>query len=96
LEKGVLRAARRDERQGRALREWLDGTVRAQFAGRVLPVDETVAARAAALHVPDPQPVTDSLIAATALVHALTLATRNTADFDRVPGLNLVNPWLGA
>ncbi|MDR0627348.1 MAG: type II toxin-antitoxin system VapC family toxin [Bifidobacteriaceae bacterium] len=94
LEKGVLLAERRDKGQAEALREWLDGTVRRRFAARVLPVDYPVCARAAALHLPDPRPVVDSLIAGTALVHGLTLATRNSGDFDSIAGLKLVNPWL--
>jgi len=47
----------------------------------------------APLHVPDPKGRRDSMIAATALAHGLTLATRNTRDFERIPGLRLVNPW---
>jgi len=58
----------------------------------VLPVDETVARRAAALHVPDPAPFRDALIGATALVHGLVMATRNERDFARFAGLRVVNP----
>jgi predicted nucleic acid-binding protein len=56
-------------------------------------VDTAVARRNASIHVPDPRPVRDGLIAATALVHGLTLVTRNTSDF--VPmAVPLLNPWL--
>ena len=56
-------------------------------------VDTAVARRSASIHVPDPRPVRDGLIAATALVHGLTLVTRNTSDF--VPmAVPLLNPWL--
>ena len=47
------------------------------------------------LHVPDPRPVTDSLIAGTALVHGLTMVTRNVADFAGT-GVTIVNPWSAA
>jgi len=64
----------------------------AAFAGRILPVDIKVAQRCAALHVPDPRPAMDSLIAATALVHGMTLVMRNVADFQST-GATLLNPW---
>ena len=54
--------------------------------------DTTVAQRCAALHVPDPRPTMDSLIAATALVHGMTLVTRNVADFHS-SGVTILNPW---
>ena len=92
LEIGVRRVERRDPGQGEVLRRWLDQRVLAAFRERILPIDVDVARRAAALHVPDPGPERDTLIAATAFVHGLTVATRNIADFapTRVP---LVDPW---
>ncbi len=63
------------------------------FAGRILSVDVEVARRSAALHVPDPKPVRDSLIAATALVHGMTVVTRNVDDFE-ASGVLLLNPWM--
>lgn len=93
LESGVLLMERRDARQGALLRTWLTAHVVPAFAGRVLPVDEAVALRAAALHVPDPRPESDALIAATALVHGLTVVTRNGADFEPT-GVAQLNPWL--
>ena len=92
IERGVLRMERRDRKQGAALRQWLEGQVLPGFEGKILPFDTAVARRCAALHVPDPKPERDAMIAATALVHGLTLATRNIADFGRM-GLTLVNPW---
>lgn len=62
------------------------------FSGRVLPVDVAVAQRCAALHVPDPRSEGDALIAATAMVHNMTVVTRNVADFAAT-GVPLVNPW---
>jgi predicted nucleic acid-binding protein len=93
LEHGVLLAERRDPAQGAVLRRWLDNSVVAAFADRFLPVDERVARRAAALHVPDPAPFRDALIAATALSHGMTVVTRNVSDFRRFAGLEVTNPW---
>lgn len=93
LEHGVLLMERSDPRQGAVLRAWLDGSVGAAFADRVLPVDERVARRAAALHVPDPAPFRDALIAGTALVHGMTVVTRDRKDFERFDGLEVLDPW---
>lgn len=95
LEIGVRRVERRDGRQGAALRQWLDAQVMPAFAGRILAFDVPVALRCAALHVPDPRPERDAIIAATALVHSLTLATRNVADFQGT-GAKLIDPWAGS
>jgi predicted nucleic acid-binding protein len=92
LETGVLRIERRDPRQGAALRTWLDEQVMTEFKDRVLPIDATVARRCAGLHVPDPRAERDALVAATALVHGMTVVTRNTADFVAT-GVTLLNPW---
>ncbi len=92
LEMGVLLIERRDPAQGVILRAWLDGQVLPAFAGRILAVDTAVARRCARLHVPDPRSDRDALIAATALVHGLTVVTRNVADFEPM-GVGLLNPW---
>ena len=92
LEMGVLLAERRDPSQGAIFRAWLNGHVLPAFSGRVLPVDIAVAQRSARLHVPDPRPVRDALIAATALVHGMTVVTRNVADFEPT-GVLILNPW---
>jgi predicted nucleic acid-binding protein len=92
LELGTLLIERRDPSQGALLREWLDNHVLPVFAGRILAVDTAVARRAAALNVPDPRPFRDGLIAAAALVHSMTVVTRNVADF-KPTGAVLLNPW---
>jgi toxin FitB len=92
LEIGVLLVERRDRSQGKYLRKWLEEQVLRAFSDRILPVDTQTALRCAALHVPNPQSERDALIAATALIHRMTVATRNTADF-RSTGVSLVNPW---
>lgn len=92
LEIGTLLAERRDAAQGAILRAWLDEHVLPAFAERVLPIDTAVARRSAALHVPDPRPVRDALIAATALVHGLTVVTRNATDFEPT-GAEVLDPW---
>ncbi len=92
LETGVLLVERRDPPQGAILRAWLESRVLPAFSGRILSVDTAVALRCAKLHVPDPRSDRDALIAATALVHGLTVVTRNVADFE-VTGTELFNPW---
>jgi predicted nucleic acid-binding protein len=92
LEIGVLLAERRDPSQGAVFRAWLNGHVLPAFTGRILAVDTAVAQRSARLHVPDPRPVRDGLIAATALVHGMVVVTRNVADF-KPTGVPTLNPW---
>jgi predicted nucleic acid-binding protein len=95
LEIGVLLAERRDPPQGAIFRAWLTSHVLPAFAGRILNVDTAVAQSSARLHVPDPRPVRDGLIAATALVHGMTVVTRNVADFEPT-GVPTLNPWADA
>lgn len=92
LEIGILLIRRRDKEQGAILREWMDRHVLPTFSDRILAIDTAVAQRCATLHIPDPGSHRDALIAATALVHGLTVATRNMADFERT-GVGVLDPW---
>jgi hypothetical protein len=92
IEIGVARPERRDREQAATLREWFERELLAAFDGRILPIDLEVVRRAAQMHVPDPRPERDVLIAATALTRKLTLVTRNTAGF-RPLGVPVLNPW---
>ena len=79
------------------LEHWLTQDLEAWFSGRVLPVDRKVAMRWASLVAQGSRtgrslPTVDSLIAATALAHGLTIVTRNTKDFEGI-GATIVNPW---
>jgi len=94
LELGVVAVERRDAAQGAILRTWLDAHVVPEFADRVLPVDTAVARRCAGLHVPDRRGERDALIAATALVHGMSVVTRNAIDFEPM-GVGVINPWVG-
>jgi predicted nucleic acid-binding protein len=92
IELGAQLIARKDATQGAVLRTWIDDQILPRFEGRILAVDTVVAQRCAHLHVPDPRGERDALIAATAMVHGLTVVTRNVADFEPI-GVTLLNPW---
>jgi hypothetical protein len=93
MELGTLMMERRDAMQGAILRAWLEDFVLPSFAERILVVDTPVALRGAALQVPNPRSYRDVLIAATALVHGMTVVTRNVKDFKDT-GVALLNPWI--
>lgn len=91
VRKGIEKIRRRDEAAAKALDSWfrkLEGS----YASHVLPVDQAVAERWGFFNVPDPLPVLDSLLAATASVHGLTLVTRNLKDVERT-GVDCLNPF---
>lgn len=92
LEIGVQGMERKDQAQGVILRKWLDDHVTPFFSGRIVPVDEAVARKCAELHVPNRKSERDALIAASALVHGMIVATRNVADFEKT-GAKILNPW---
>jgi toxin FitB len=86
-----------DRKRRERLRLWIGHELPGWFEDRVLPVDLAVADRWGRLlaEVRRPVPTIDSLLAATALHHDLRMVTRNAGDFD-YPGLEVVDPWLGA
>lgn len=92
IETGILRLERRDPAGAAPLRAWFVGQVLAALGDRSLPVTRPIARRAAAMHIPDPRPAIDALVAATASVHDLTVVTRNTGDFADL-GVRLHSPW---
>ena len=92
VEQGILSLQRRDAPQAMVLRAWLDTNVLTTFDGRILMVDVAVAKQCARLHVPNTRTERDAFIAATALVHGMTVVTRNVADFETT-GVAILNPW---
>lgn len=92
LETGVLLAERRDPTQGAMLRAWLVNKVQPAFAERILPFDAKMATICAALHVPNPRPERDAMIAATARASGFIVVSRNVSDFAGC-GVQLMNPF---
>jgi Predicted nucleic acid-binding protein, contains PIN domain len=91
IRKGIELARPRDAAQASALDAWLDALAR-HYAERILAVDQRVAEQWGRFSVPQPRPVIDTLIAATAAVHGLTLVTRNVADMPTA-GVRVFNPY---
>ncbi|WP_044561202.1 PIN domain-containing protein [Azospirillum sp. B4] len=89
LEESVTRAERADKADGGTLRAWLDDRVMTAFEGRILAVDTAVARRRPSVALADNR---DALVAATALVHGLTIVTPNAAAY-RAGRLKTFNPW---
>lgn len=92
LEIGTLLVERRDPAQGTLLRRWVNNYVLEVFSERLLDVTPQIAISSAQFCVPNPKPINDMLIAATASVHNMTVVTRNIADFEGT-GVKLFNPW---
>jgi toxin FitB len=92
IEIGALRMVRRDPVQGRILRNWIDTQVLPTFAGRIFAFETLTALRCAPFHVPSPASDRDSMIAATALIHGMTVVTRNVADFAAT-GVPVLDPF---
>jgi predicted nucleic acid-binding protein len=91
VRRGIESARRRDEVKGVAIEQWLLRLIET-FGDRVIPIDARIADRWGALDVPDRLPVVDGLLAATALVHDLTLVTRNVRELERT-GVRSLDPF---
>lgn len=91
IRRGIELKRRRDPEQAQSLDRWF-AQMRTRLADRVLPIDEPIAEAWSRLGIPDPLPLIDGLLAATAKVHGLTLVTRNTADVART-GVEVLDPF---
>lgn len=91
IRQGIERLARRDSAQAQAVNRWL-GRLTDVYGDRIVPITAEVAEAWGRLDVPDPVPVVDGLLAATALVHGWTLVTRNVGDVAST-GVRLLNPF---
>ena len=92
IKRGIELLRPRDPEQAERLERWLD-ELKSRYRACILPVTEEIAEKWAGLSIDQPLPDVDGLLAATALVHDLTVATRNTRDFSR-SGVPMVNPFL--
>lgn len=92
LEQGAVKAERKQLPHAPVLRAWIDTYILRIYAGRILPVDAIIALQYGRLQPPDPLAYADVMIAATALVHGLTVVTRNTRHFAAF-SVPLLNPW---
>ncbi|GAA1668383.1 type II toxin-antitoxin system VapC family toxin [Glycomyces endophyticus] len=89
--KGLARLRRKDAERAAALDRWLDRLL-APYESRILPVTADIANVWGELNDPEPLPVIDAFIAATAIVHDMVLVTRNVRDFERT-GVRILNPF---
>lgn len=93
IRQGIATLQRRDPAQSAVYEIWLN-RLRQDYGDHILPITTEIAELWGGMNYPDPVPIIDGLIAATAQVHGLTVATRNTADFIRT-GVALFNPFEG-
>lgn len=91
LKQGIERLRRRNVKQANVLEQRLKN-IEYLFNRRILPITLDIANRWAINNVPNPFPVIDGLLAATAMVHNLTLVTRNVKDVERSK-VKLINPF---
>ncbi len=92
LRKGIDGAS--DAARRMALSDWLETELPSFFAGRILNLDAPIADRWGRLIAAAGRPAIDSLLAATAAHHGLSLVTRNARDFEGL-GIEVINPWAG-
>ena len=88
----LLKEFKHDFNQAQSLKRWFDEWVLVEFKNRILHIDVKATMIWANLQVPNPKAINDSYIAATAIAYDLTIATRNTRDFEGMP-VKLVNPF---
>ncbi|RCW42781.1 hypothetical protein DFQ14_10837 [Halopolyspora algeriensis] len=91
ISQGIARLQRRDPSQAAQLQHWLS-ELRSFYHDRIVPITAEVADRWGRLGAPDPVPVVDGLLAATAMVHGWTLVTRNVADVRKID-VAVLNPF---
>lgn len=91
IRKGIENIRRRDGRSAESLERWLRSII-VDHAERILPIELDTVEEWGRMNAPDPLPVIDSLMAATAKVQSLTLVTRNLPDIART-GVAALNPW---
>ncbi len=91
IRRGIERLKLRDPVGAEVYETWL-GTILRDYADRILPVDAEIAEEWGRMSVPDPIPIVDGLMAATAKVRGMTFVTRNTADVERT-GVRVLNPF---
>ena len=91
IRRGIELKRRSDPEQAKSLDRWF-AQMRTRLGDRVLPIDEPIAEAWALLGIPNPLPLIDGLLAATAKVHGLTLVTRNVTDMART-GVSLLDPF---
>jgi hypothetical protein len=91
IRRGIELKRRRDADQAKALDRWFS-QMRTRLGDRVLSIDEPIAEAWALLAIPNPLPLIDGLLAATAKVHGLTLVTRNVADIAQT-GVQFLDPF---
>ncbi|TAG77635.1 MAG: type II toxin-antitoxin system VapC family toxin [Burkholderiales bacterium] len=92
IELGILLMEKKDATQGALLRKWFVDHVIPTFAERTLVVDAAIAKKCAEINAESIRPYRDGFIAATALVHRMTLVTRDVGDFEGT-SVALLNPW---
>jgi predicted nucleic acid-binding protein len=91
LTRGAVRLAHRDKDRSEALQRWVQG-LRDSYGDRILGINEEIAERWGRLDAKRSLPLVDGLLAATALVHGMTLVTRNVRDVHDT-GVTTLNPW---
>jgi hypothetical protein len=94
IRQGIERLRRKDPKQADLLERWLGG-LESTYRDHIVNVDVGTAEEWGRMNVPDPLPVIDGLLAATARAHGWTLVTRNTAGLAR-SGVALLDPFQAA